>query len=152
MRQSLISWGVFAGFVVCAVGLGWHDSIWRFSGMMGAAKGIVWATFLLFTAYSVYCSRRENIFKSIRSMAQLQWGRQVGIDLYLGLAFNESLALARALAVRDHLIKKHPTLMPTLSVKARGACCFIAANDTLAGRTQNRRVELVFDLHDKAQP
>jgi outer membrane protein OmpA-like peptidoglycan-associated protein len=68
------------------------------------------------------------------------------------LAFNESLALARALAVRDHLIKKHPTLMPTLSVKARGACCFIAANDTLAGRTQNRRVELVFDLHDKAQP
>ncbi len=91
MRQSLISWGVFAGFVVCAVGLGWHDSIWRFSGMMGAAKGIVWATFLLFTAYSVYCSRRENIFKSIRSMAQLQWGRQVGIDLYLGLALSLSV-------------------------------------------------------------
>lgn len=68
------------------------------------------------------------------------------------LAFNESLALARALAVRDHLIKKHPTLMPTLSVKSRGACCFIAANDTLAGRTQNRRVELVFDLHGKPQP
>lgn len=68
------------------------------------------------------------------------------------LAFNESLALARALAVRDHLLSKHPRLTPTLSIKARGACCFIAANDTLAGRTQNRRVELVFDLHDKVQP
>jgi outer membrane protein OmpA-like peptidoglycan-associated protein len=68
------------------------------------------------------------------------------------LAFNESLALARALAVRDHLLSTHPRLTPTLSVKARGACCFIAANDTLAGRTQNRRVELVFDLRDKAQP
>lgn len=65
------------------------------------------------------------------------------------LAFNESLALARALAVRDHLLSTHPMLTPTLSVKARGTCCFIAANDTLAGRTQNRRVELVFDLRDK---
>lgn len=68
------------------------------------------------------------------------------------LAFNESLALARALAVRNHLLSTPPRLTPTLSVKARGACCFIAANDTLAGRTQNRRVELVFDLRDKAQP
>lgn len=68
------------------------------------------------------------------------------------LAFNESLALARALAVRDHLLSKHPRLTPTLSIKARGACCFIAANDTLAGRTQNRRVELVFDLRDKERP
>ena len=68
------------------------------------------------------------------------------------LAFNESLALARALAVRDHLLSTHPRLTPTLSVKARGACCFISANDTLAGRTQNRRVELVFDLRDKERP
>lgn len=68
------------------------------------------------------------------------------------LAFNESLALARALAVRDHLLSKHPRLTPALTVKARGACCFIAANDTLAGRTQNRRVELLFDLRDTAQP
>ena len=68
------------------------------------------------------------------------------------LAFNESLALARALVVRDHLLSTHPRLTPTLSVKARGACCFIAANDTLAGRTQNRRVELVFDLRDKERP
>ncbi|MBT9521023.1 MAG: OmpA family protein [Dechloromonas sp.] len=68
------------------------------------------------------------------------------------LAFNESLALARALAVRDHLLSKHPRLTPTLSIKARGACCFIAANDTLAGRTQNRRVELVFDLRDTERP
>ena len=68
------------------------------------------------------------------------------------LAFNESLALARALAVRDYLLSKHPRLTPALTVKARGACCFIAANDTLAGRTQNRRVELLFDLRNTAQP
>ncbi|WP_288130004.1 OmpA family protein [Accumulibacter sp.] len=68
------------------------------------------------------------------------------------LAFNESLALARALAVRDHLRKTHPTLAATLTLHARGACCFIASNDTLAGRTQNRRVEVIFQLSEEDRP
>ena len=68
------------------------------------------------------------------------------------LAFNESLALARALAVRDHLRKTHPTLAATLTLQARGACCFIAANDTLAGRTQNRRAEVVFQMSGEDLP
>lgn len=68
------------------------------------------------------------------------------------LAFNESLALARALAVRDHLRKMHPTLAATLTLQARGACCFIASNDTVAGRTQNRRAEVVFQMTDEDRP
>lgn len=68
------------------------------------------------------------------------------------LVFNESLALARAIAVRDHLRKTHPTLAATLTLQARGACCFIASNDTLAGRTQNRRVEVVFQMSDEDRP
>jgi outer membrane protein OmpA-like peptidoglycan-associated protein len=68
------------------------------------------------------------------------------------LAFNESLALARALAVRDHLRKTHPTLAATLTLQARGACCFIASNDTVAGRTQNRRAEVVFQMSGEDLP
>lgn len=68
------------------------------------------------------------------------------------LAFNESLAIARALAVRDHLRKAHPTLAARLTLQARGACCFIASNDTLAGREQNRRVEVVFQMTDEHLP
>ena len=68
------------------------------------------------------------------------------------LAFNESLALARALAVRDHLRKTHPTLAATLTLQARGACCFIAANDTVAGRTQNRRAEVIFQRSGENLP
>ncbi len=68
------------------------------------------------------------------------------------LAFNESLALARAIAVRDHLRKTHPTLAATLTLQARGACCFIASNDTVAGRTQNRRTEVVFQMTDEHLP
>jgi len=64
------------------------------------------------------------------------------------LAFNESLAFARALAVRDHLRKTYPMLAATLTLQARGACCFIAPNDTEAGRTQNRRAEVVFQMSE----
>lgn len=68
------------------------------------------------------------------------------------LAFNGSLALARAIAVRDHLRKTYPTLAATLTLQARGACCFIAPNDTVAGRTQNRRAEVVFQMTDEHLP
>ncbi len=68
------------------------------------------------------------------------------------LAFNESLAFARALAVRDYLRKTHPTLAATLMLQSRGACCFIASNDTLVGRTQNRRAEVVFQMSGEDLP
>jgi hypothetical protein len=86
MNPNLISWGVFAAFVACAVGFGWHPALLHFDGPMAPVKIIVWLALLLFTGYSIYCSGKENIFKTIRTMARLHWGRQIGIDLYLGLA------------------------------------------------------------------
>lgn len=68
------------------------------------------------------------------------------------LTFNKSLALARALAVRDYLRKTHPTLAATLTLQARGACCFLASNVTVAGRTQNRRAEVVFQMSGEDRP
>ncbi|HUW38291.1 MAG TPA: OmpA family protein [Rhodocyclaceae bacterium] len=64
------------------------------------------------------------------------------------LAVNEKLALARAHAVRDHLLKAHPALRSALTVQAQGACCFIAPNDTRANRALNRRVEVVFQIEN----
>lgn len=90
------------------------------------------------------------------AMADLKSTRRITIfgrtDNTGPLAFNDSLALARALAVRDHLLKTHPTLTPALIVKAQGGCCFVASNDTLAGRTQNRRVEVVFQMNEGLPP
>lgn len=90
------------------------------------------------------------------AMADLKSTRRITIfgrtDNTGPLAFNDSLALARAMAVRDHLLKTHPRLTPALTVKAQGGCCFIASNDTLAGRTQNRRVEVVFQMNEGLPP
>ena len=85
MRRNLIAWAGYFAFVALAVALSWHDGITRFEGAMGVGKGAVWLAWLLFTAYSFHCSLHENIFKSLGRMAQLYWGRQVGIDLYLGV-------------------------------------------------------------------
>jgi len=90
------------------------------------------------------------------AMADLKSTRRITIlgrtDNTGPLAFNDSLALARALAVRDHLLKTHPRLTPALTIKAQGGCCFIAPNDTQAGRTQNRRVEVVFQMNEGLPP
>lgn len=86
MIRNLTSWGAYLLFVVSAVALSRHDRMLEFEGAMGIGKAIVWIAFLSFTAYSVHCSRNESLYKTIRRMGQLYWGRQIGIDLYLGLA------------------------------------------------------------------
>lgn len=57
---------------------------------------------------------------------------------------NQRLALARALAVRDYIRDVVPELPDTISIDARGSCCFVADNDSADGRRQNRRVEVSF--------
>jgi len=57
---------------------------------------------------------------------------------------NQSLAFARALAIRDHLLDLAPDLPARIAIDAKGRCCYAAPNDTSDGRAQNRRVELVF--------
>jgi hypothetical protein len=78
-------WSVFAVFVACALWFDGHASLFATSGPLGGAKLCVWLAFALFLAYTIFCSARENLFVSMRSIAQLHWGRQVGADLYLGL-------------------------------------------------------------------
>lgn len=40
---------------------------------------------ILFSAYTVYASRTENFWKSLKTVMALKWGRQVVADLYIGL-------------------------------------------------------------------
>ena len=58
---------------------------------------------------------------------------------------NQTLAVARANAVRDHLRTRYPHLAPAVTLEAKGACCFAASNETQQGRSLNRRVEIVFE-------
>jgi len=55
---------------------------------------------------------------------------------------NDRLADARGLAVRNYLRDHGLRSDIDISIHSRGACCYVAGNDTPAGRRANRRVEM----------
>jgi outer membrane protein OmpA-like peptidoglycan-associated protein len=57
---------------------------------------------------------------------------------------NDVLARNRALAVRDYLRQRQLPEQTLIRVSFKGACCYIAGNDTAEGRAANRRVEIEF--------
>ena len=57
-------------------------------------------------------------------------------------SLNDVLAQNRALAVRDYLRQKQLPEQTLIRVSFKGACCYVAANDTAEGRAANRRVEI----------
>jgi OOP family OmpA-OmpF porin len=57
---------------------------------------------------------------------------------------NDRLALRRAMAVYDHLKRAAKAGDKPFKLLAKGACCYIARNDTEAGRAANRRAEIDF--------
>ena len=63
-----------------------------------------------------------------------------------GDKLNETLAFARALAVRDYVREQLPSLDSIIAIDAKGRCCFLTDNETPTGRALNRRVEVVFQI------
>ena len=59
-------------------------------------------------------------------------------------SLNDVLAQNRALAVRDYLHQQQLPEHTFIRVSFKGACCYVAANDTAEGRAANRRVEIEF--------
>ncbi|MDE2298084.1 MAG: OmpA family protein [Burkholderiales bacterium] len=62
---------------------------------------------------------------------------------------NQTLAVARANAVRDHLRARYPHLATAVTLEAQGTCCFVAPNDSPQSCALNRRVEIVFERDTK---
>ena len=83
--SGLVLWGLYGAFALFAVLSNMQESTFQFSGPLGAIKAMVWLALLVFLGFSIYCSIQENFFRSLRSIAALHWGRQIGTDLYLGL-------------------------------------------------------------------
>lgn len=84
-KSGLVLWGLYGAFVLFALFSNIQETTFQFSGPLGGIKVIVWLALFVFLGYSVYCSFQENFFRSVRSIATMHWGRQIGADLYLGL-------------------------------------------------------------------
>jgi len=48
-------------------------------------KYLLWAIYIAFLAYSIYCARVENFFGTLKRIYPFKWARQITFDLYIGL-------------------------------------------------------------------
>jgi hypothetical protein len=84
LKQNLL-WILFIGFAFFAIWTREDTFIFISQGPYAFGKYMVWIIFFFFFGYSIYCSSRENFFKSVIRISEMFWGWQIGIDLYVGL-------------------------------------------------------------------
>ena len=84
LKQNFL-WILFILFAFYAVWTREDEFIFVSQSSYSMGKYIVWIIFLSFFAYSIYASTKENFFKSLNRIIKMFWGRQIGIDLYIGL-------------------------------------------------------------------
>ena len=89
--MRLLLWGVFALFVVVALVANGSRELLQVQGAVGGVRVALFAMWLGFVGYSVYCSSRENLFRTIGEMAKFHWGRQIGADLYISVLLSVGL-------------------------------------------------------------
>ena len=90
----------------------------------------------------------ENVLSQIRENDSIQI--QGHTDDIGSAAFNDRLARRRAWFVATWL-KRRGVANP-MEVKARGKCCYVAANDSDEGRAANRRVVVVLNTSVRKEP
>lgn len=89
--MRFVLWGSFFIFVAIATLTNWSDDLLRFDGPVGITRAVLIAVWIGFLIYSIYCSARENLFRTIGEMAKFHWGRQIGIDLYISVLLSIGL-------------------------------------------------------------
>lgn len=89
--SSIVLWSVFFAFCAIAIGLHGNAGLLDFSGTTGLIRLVLIAVWVAFTAYSLICSRHENLFRTVGTMSKLWWGRQIGIDLYISVFLSVAL-------------------------------------------------------------
>lgn len=86
---------------------------------------------------------RSSIDEAVQRSGITRIGLSGRTDSVGPASLNHALAQARALAVDRYLRQTHPSLAPLIAApEAAGSCCYVASNETLAGRARNRRVEI----------
>lgn len=90
-RRQHIAWMIYAFFVAMAVFFHTGEPLFVSESNHPLGKGLVWATFFGFLGYSYYCSTRENLFTTMKTLWPFHWARQIGLDLYLGVAISSTI-------------------------------------------------------------
>lgn len=122
MRINNIIWIVYGALVVVAIYFNGAEHPFISSGPYPFGKYIMWLTFFAFTGYSYYCSSKESLFRTIKTMLKLHWGNQIGMDLYIGL----SLFMVFMFFHQDSLMIPIFWLLPVLAFANLATLLYVA--------------------------
>ena len=117
-------WVVFALFVAVAMFLHDGERLFISEGAYPAGKLITWFIFFAFLAYSIYCSTKENLFRTLKKIYPYLWSRQIGIDLYIGLVITLFLIYLN----EGSLLVVAFWLVPTILFANQATLLYIAMN------------------------
>lgn len=84
LKKNLL-WIIFIVFACIGIVTKKDASIFISHSPHSIGKYIIWLLFFSFFSYTIYCSKKENFYKSMRHISQMYWGWQVVIDLYIGV-------------------------------------------------------------------
>ena len=91
MLKRHFLWGIYFVVVALAVVFKNDEALFVSSGPYPLGKPILWLILGLFLLYSLHCHFRENFFRTMSITGKYYWTKQIGIDLYLGVALSASI-------------------------------------------------------------
>ncbi|KPA20104.1 hypothetical protein shim_36020 [Shimia sp. SK013] len=77
-----IFYSVFCGFAVI---YGGREAMFSLPERYALGKIALIVIFVLFVGFSLYATKVENFFRSVRTINGFLWGRQIGVDLYISV-------------------------------------------------------------------
>jgi hypothetical protein len=75
---------LYIAFVIAVIGTNWHEKLFDFSQKMALGKVLILLIWLSFSILTIKYSIEENFFKSLKKITAFRWGRQIGLDLWVG--------------------------------------------------------------------
>lgn len=116
-------WVVYFGLLLIAIANKGDENLFISNGPYPFGKYLVWLIYVSFLGYSLYCSSKENFFKSLKRLYPILWARQIGLDLYIGLIFssfliylNEGSLLVLALWLLPILFYANLAILPYIAM------------------------------------
>lgn len=75
---------LYGAFLIAVLATNWHSNLWSINQPMAVGKMLIWLILIVFSIYTIRCSIAEDFFKSLKKVTAVKWGRQIGIDLWIG--------------------------------------------------------------------
>jgi hypothetical protein len=91
MLKKHFLWLFYGIFVIIAMRTHTSESLFVSQGDYALGKPILWLILLGFLAYSLHCHVKENFFKTMSITGKYYWTKQIGLDLYLGVALSGAI-------------------------------------------------------------